>query len=126
MPDQSAEGVPQVQVRDVLALLFAVLCGLLLGVAAAPSILPKLGFAVFTPYVVETRSRLQAEHQRAASAPTTNVATSASHPATARTQQSVQPRAAAHAPATRPVSKRVASTRLATLRAQVAADQPPP
>ncbi len=46
MPDENGRGEPQVQWREVIGLLFAVLCGLLLGLAAAPALLPKLGFAM--------------------------------------------------------------------------------
>lgn len=45
MPDENGRGEPQVQWREVIGLLFAVLCGLLLGLAAAPALLPMLGFA---------------------------------------------------------------------------------
>jgi hypothetical protein len=45
MPDGNGRGEPQVQWREVFGLLFAVLCGILLGLAAAPALLPKLGFA---------------------------------------------------------------------------------
>jgi hypothetical protein len=41
----AGNGETQVQWREVFGLLFAVLCGLLLGLAAAPALLPKLGFA---------------------------------------------------------------------------------
>lgn len=51
MPDESANPEAQVHLRDLFALLFAALCGLLLGVAAAPTVLPMLGFAGFAQYV---------------------------------------------------------------------------
>ena len=51
MPGGNAGGEPQVQLQEILGLLFAVLCGLMLGLAAAPSILPMLGFSGFAPYV---------------------------------------------------------------------------
>jgi len=51
MPGRNAGGEPQVQLQEIFGLLFAVLCGLLLGLAAAPAVLPMLGFSGFTPYV---------------------------------------------------------------------------
>lgn len=51
MPDGSTNPGPQVHLRDLFALLFAALCGLLLGVAAAPTVLPMLGFAGFANYL---------------------------------------------------------------------------
>lgn len=58
MPGGNANGGPQVELRDLFALLFAALCGLLLGVAAAPALLPMLGFAAFAPSV-ESRVVIQ-------------------------------------------------------------------
>lgn len=51
MLDGRANPGPQIHFRDLFALLFAALCGLLLGIAAAPSVLPMLGFAAFSNYV---------------------------------------------------------------------------
>jgi hypothetical protein len=51
MPDGSANPGAHIHFRDLFALLFAALCGLLLGVAAAPTVLPMLGFAGFANYV---------------------------------------------------------------------------
>jgi hypothetical protein len=63
MPGSNASGGPQVELRDVFALLFAALCGLLLGVAAAPTLLPMLGFAGFAPYVESHRDAERASLQ---------------------------------------------------------------
>src|ERR1022692_4800388 len=63
MPGGNADGGPQVELRDLLALLFAALCGLLLGVAAAPTVLPMLGFAAFAPYV-ESRAGIHLQRNR--------------------------------------------------------------
>lgn len=116
MPELSADGVPQVQVRDVLALLFAVLCGLMLGIAAAPSILPKLGFAVSTPYV-EVHTRAERAHTRPSVAANANPPAVVQHPATPRVQPAQAQRPQPQPSGTRASIKRVASTRLARLLA---------
>lgn len=58
MPGGNVNGGLHVELRDLFALLFAALCGLLLGVAAAPALLPMLGFAAFAPSV-ESRVAIQ-------------------------------------------------------------------
>jgi hypothetical protein len=126
MPEISADTVPQIQVRDVLALLFAVLCGLMLGIAAAPSILPKLGFAVSTPYV-EVHTRAERAQVRTAAAPPAAVPAPAQHPAQARVLPTQAPRPQEHG--TRLSLKHAASTRLARLlafrRSEANQAQPP-
>src|SRR5215472_7709565 len=63
MPEPSGNGASGILLRDIFALLFAVVCGVLLGIAAAPIVLPKLGFAGFSQYV---------EPRTAAHAPSTS------------------------------------------------------
>jgi hypothetical protein len=76
MPGGNAGGEPQVQLQEIFGLLFAVLCGLLLGLAAAPSILPMLGFAGFTQSV-EPGTAVQAFNLHGKHVPTVGHAASA-------------------------------------------------